>query len=35
MKQMVFMEESERLRVRLRFPFGKAFGLLKSWTNQI
>jgi len=32
---MAFMGGSESLRVRLRFPFGKAFGLLKSWINQI
>lgn len=35
MKQMAFMGESESLRARLRFLFGKAFGLLKPWINQI
>jgi len=35
MKRMDFTVELERLRMRRKLAFGKAFGLLKSWINQI
>jgi len=35
MKRMDFTVELERLRMRRKLAFGEAFGLLKSWINQI
>jgi hypothetical protein len=33
MRQMGFMEESESLRMKLRFPHGSGFGQKKSWNS--
>lgn len=33
MRQMGFMEESESLRMKLRFPHGSGFGRQKSWNS--
>lgn len=32
-RQMGFMEESESLRIKMRFPHGSGFGQLKSWNS--
>lgn len=34
MRQMVFMEESEKYAVKKRSPLGKAYGQLRSYANM-